>query len=83
MVNDKQPHSHIFKRVYLIATSVESVEFTHKIVEKLSAVPYCFGKVAAKRLKCVVYIKKRRPKKFELFSRVDSSFLLVFKKFQV
>ena len=61
VVNDKEPHPHIFKRVDSLATCVESVEFAHEVVEKLGAVPDCFCEMAPEGLQGVVDIEKRRP----------------------
>jgi len=58
VVNDKKPHSHIFKRVYSTATRVKGVELAHKVVEKFGSVPNCFGKMTTKRLECVVDVEK-------------------------
>ena len=61
VVNDEQPHPHIFERVDSIATCVESVKLAHKGVKKLSAVPDCFCKMASEGLEGVVDIEKCRP----------------------
>lgn len=61
VVNDEEPHPHIFERLDSIATCVESVKLAHEVVEKLGAVPDCFCEMAPERLQGVVDIEKCRP----------------------
>ena len=61
VVNDEEPHPHIFERMDSIATCVESVKFAHEVVEKLGAVPDCFCEMAPEGLQGVVDIEKCRP----------------------
>ena len=66
MVNDQQPHPHIFKRFNRLARTIDIRELLNKIIEKFCSVPNSFRQVTSERFKRIVNVEKSCPQIFKI-----------------